>query len=133
MKDEVGLFDTKLVYRFFAQPENYLKIDPNASLNKAQTLKITYDSASNKNYLSFENFDDTWTFDNVLVTGNLESKITQVNASVFVDGYLPDKDKTINRNVLNGTANKNTFYCAIYAISTLNDSPVNYNLTKYTS
>ena len=39
----------------------------------------------------------------------------------------------IDRNILGGQAYDYDFYCAIYVISTLNDDPAKYDLTKYTS
>jgi len=133
VEDPVGILETKLVYRIYAVNKSSAIYDPNAKLNNQNTFKITTDPATNKNYLSIEKFDNTWTFDNVLTSGGLENTLTSVNSEVFVSGFLPDKNKTINNNILNGASKDYDFYCAIYAISTLNDDPTQYSLDQYTS
>jgi hypothetical protein len=134
VKDNVGIFDTKIIYRIYSVPNsNSQNFDPNNEINKQNTLKITNNSSTSKSYVSFEKFDNTWTFDNVLSTGNLQNSPTYVNTEVLVNGYWPNENPNIHFNVLGDEAKNSTFYCAIYAISTLNDDPAKYNLNSYTS
>jgi hypothetical protein len=119
--DTTGLFDTKLVYRIYAAPTN--SYDPNSDFAKKHTFKIDNSNPANPQLL-ISNFDSTWDFGNVLVTGNLESNLNTVIAS-----------EIINTSSNSFVISKTTFqiYCAIYTVSSLNDNVSNYNLKNNSS
>jgi hypothetical protein len=127
--DPVGLFETKLVYRIYAVKKTSIDFGPNSDDAKAHHLFI--DTSDPQNYsLKVTSYDpNTWSFDNVIVTGDLIQYPTYVTAEVVIN--VNSKFETIT-NFFPEVVDYD-FYCAVYALSTPSDSVVNYNLTKTSS
>jgi len=119
--DASGMFDTRLVYRFFAVPRNAA---PNPNDPAARTLKVE-NSGTNDSTLTFAKVDSSWDFSNTLVTGSILNTLNNLETSEIINQSL----KTFS--VLGGQPYD--FYCGIYAMSNLNDSFAGYKLTDFST
>lgn len=128
--DTSDAFDIKLVYRIFAlnRGQNYSTYDPNDSsisgFAYAHHLKYIPQAGSKASSLKVANYDKSWTFDNVLVSGNIESVLQTIYA-----------DLMINESNYNFKIASQPFdlYVGIYAITTLNDIVKNINFENLSS
>jgi len=128
--DTSGAFDIKLVYRIFAlnRGQNYSTYDPNDSsisgFAYAHHLKYIPQAGSKASSLKVANYDKSWTFDNVLVSGNIESVLQTIYA-----------DLMINESNYNFKIASQPFdlYVGIYAITTLNDIVKSINFENLSS
>ena len=128
--DTSGAFDIKLVYRIFAlnKGQNYSTYDPNDSIisgfAKSHHLKFIPQSGNVPSAIRVTNYDQSWTFDNVLVSGNIESTLQTIYA-----------DLMINESNYNFKIAPQPFdlYVGIYAITTLNEISKNINFDNLSS
>ena len=128
--DTSGAFDIKLVYRIFAlnRGQNYSTYDPNDSsisgFASSHHLKFIPQSGSKASTIKVANYDKSWTFDNVLVSGNIESDLKTIYADLMVN------DSNFSFKI---APQPFDLYVGIYAITTLSEIPKNINFDNLTS
>jgi hypothetical protein len=129
VEDSTKLFDTKLVYRFYLIKKNGNDGTANPNQDSAITLKIV-NAGTIKSDIEGAKVDKNWTFDNTLVTGNILStqQFIQVTEVINDPG---DKLKTFKP--FPSTSESFSLYCAVYAMSTLNDNFSAFNLSGFSS
>jgi hypothetical protein len=106
--DESNLFDTKLVFRFYFKNKNNSNIKP---LNSDFHLKI--ENNSGKSELTASILDNSWTYDNVLISGILDSEFEQIVTEAIINAQ--------SSKVVFNDFTRYDLLCAIYAFSTLNE------------
>ena len=121
--DIPGLFDTKLVYRIYAVQKNSKDFNPNSAFAKNHTFKIIYPK-TNSPSLEVSSFDSSWDFTNVLVTGNLVNSLQAITTQEIIN--------TTN-NTFHVANSAFDIYCAVYALSEINDNIKGYDLSSYSS
>jgi hypothetical protein len=125
--DTPGLFDTKLIFRVFAERKSAEKVDFTSPYLLNHSFKII-DSGTQDSKLILDQFNSSWDFTNVLVSGNLSANEQRIEVSQIINPSEQDlKNFVIDQNP------EYDIYCAIYAFSTPNDVFANYDLKKYTS
>jgi len=117
-----GMFDTKLVYRFFVCPKG--SENPISPSTPSKTIKIQKSGKDDSSIIT-EAVTRSWDFSNTLVTGNIVSNLNNVETSEIINQSLkifsPLDGKPYD------------LYCGIYAMSSLNDRFAGYNLTNFST
>lgn len=119
--DISGMFNTKLVYRFFVIPRN---LTPNPNDPSAKTIKIEK-SGTDESSITTATVDGSWDFSNTLVSGNILENLNNIETSEIINKPV----KTFS--LLDGK--DYDLYCAIYAMSNLNDSFAGYKLEDFST
>jgi hypothetical protein len=118
--DVTGMFDSRLVYRFFLVPKD----TPPLANPESKTIKIKNSGFSDSS-VSVELVDDKWDFTNVLCSGIIVDSLNTVETSEIINqslrGFSPFGGKPYD------------LYCGVYAMSNLNDSFAGYDLEKYST
>lgn len=123
-----GLLDTKLVYRIYAVARGAQNFDPNSIDALNNTVKIV-NSGQENSYIEVTQFDDSWDFSNVLVTGNIESVLQNIEIEQMMNN--DGRTKLTPMPIYNGKVFD--LYCAVYAFSVVNDSYAQYNVDDFSS
>ena len=123
--DSTGVFDSKLIYRVYALAKTPAPITYDASSSKYQ-MKIINDGSKDSPNLLFTQYDNSWTFDNVLISGNLEADLQTIYAEILINAQTND---------FNITAENKGFdlYVAIYSVCEVNESLKNINFKDKSS
>jgi hypothetical protein len=119
--DASGMFDTKLVYRFFLVSKD---ATPTPTDPLTKTIKIQ-ESGTNDSSIIIEPVDRSWDFSNTLVTGNIVGDLNTVETAEIINQSL--------RTFSPFDGKPYDLYCGVYAMSSLNDSFSGYDLTKYST
>lgn len=123
--DIANIFDTKLIFRVYALPNNssVKNYDPNSAFALQHHLKIIPNSSGGPS-LQFTKYDNSWDFTNVLVSGNLETTEQTIYSEI-----------QINKNSGGFQISSDSFllYVAVYSVSQVNDSIKNINFNNLSS
>ena len=120
--DKTNLFDTKLVYHIYAAQKDTTDFSPMSDFSKKHSLKV-YKSEGTTT-LSFENFDSSWDFENVLVSANINALLQTISTEVIINST--QKSFSISSQPFD-------LYCAVYAVSVLSYDISDYDITQYSS
>jgi len=128
--DPSGAFDIKLVYRIFAlkKDQNFETYDPNDSsisgFAKLHHLKFIPSSGDKPSTIKTASYDKSWTFENVLVSGNIYSDLQSIYADLMVN------DSSYNFKI---SGQPFDLYVGVYSVVTLNENAKNINFENLTS
>lgn len=120
--DKTNLFDTKLLYHIYAVQKDATDFSPISDFSKKHALKIY--ELEGTTTLSFENFDSSWDFENVLVSANINDLLQTISTEVIINST--QKTFSISSQPFD-------LYCAVYAVSVLSYDTSDYDITQYSS